>query len=108
MVWEMKHSRLPPSAGTTAVSISFCGDEVMKPHSTSAYPGAINIAICDPGVTQRAKERTPPTVDTYTSWSLTITPARRSSTASTMATRDASTPLTMRRGLGAEVLIVSA
>ena len=34
--------------------------------------------------------------------------ARFSSTASTIATRAASTPFTMRRGLGAVVLIVSA
>jgi len=63
MVWEMAHSRLPRSSETTAVSISFCQDEVMKPHTTSAYGGAINIAICDDGVTQRAKQRESPDVD---------------------------------------------
>ncbi len=63
MVWEMAHSRLPRTSETTAVSIAFCDDEVMKPYTTSHYSGAINITICDPGVTQRAKERTPPDVD---------------------------------------------
>jgi len=63
LVWEMKHSRLPRSSSTMAVSISFCGDEVMKPHTTSAYTGAVNIAICDEGVNQRAEDREPPQVD---------------------------------------------
>jgi hypothetical protein len=62
LVWEMAHSRLPPGSGTTAFTLSFCDDEVMKPHTTSAYPGAVNIAICDPGVFERARERTPPDV----------------------------------------------
>lgn len=63
LVWEMAHSRLPRGSGVTAVSLSFCEDEVMKPPTTSAYPGAINIAVCDEGVTARAIERTPPDVD---------------------------------------------
>ena len=62
LVWEMAHSRLPRDSPTTAVSISFCDDEVMKPHNTSAYSGAINIAVCDPSVTQRAQDREPPDV----------------------------------------------
>ncbi len=62
MVWEMAHSELPRWSETTAVSISFCEDEVMKPHTTSHYDGAINIAICDREVTQRAKQRIPPNV----------------------------------------------
>ncbi len=63
LVWEMKHSRLPRRAETLAVSISFCGDEVMKPHTTSDIPGALNITICDEGVTRRANEREPPNVN---------------------------------------------
>ncbi|MFH1462889.1 MAG: hypothetical protein ABIO70_00680 [Pseudomonadota bacterium] len=62
LVWEMAHSRLPRGSGTTAYTLSFCEDEVMKPTTTSAYAGAVNIALCDPGVTQRARERTPPNV----------------------------------------------
>jgi hypothetical protein len=62
LVWEMRHSRLPPGSGVTAITLAFCGDEVMKPHTTSAIPGAINLTVCDPGVTERARLRTPPEV----------------------------------------------
>ncbi len=59
LVWEMRHSRLPARADTLVASVYFCGDEVMKPHSTSAYPGAINIEICDPALAERAAQREP-------------------------------------------------
>ena len=45
--------------------------------------------------------RTPPTVATYTSWSLSRIPTRLPSTASTIATRLDSSPEVVRRGCGA-------
>ncbi len=52
-------SRLPEGAQTRMYSIYVCGDEVMKPHTTSAYPGATNIEICDEDLAQRARKRKP-------------------------------------------------
>ena len=59
----------------------------------------------DREVGRRFDEPHPPTVETYTSCSPSCrSPARRSSTAMIIATRDGSTPLTTRRGCGAFVL----
>ncbi len=49
--------RLPAGATTRMVSIYVCEDEVMVPHTTSAFPGALNIEICDDGFAQRAEDR---------------------------------------------------
>ncbi len=60
---RMAQSRLPDDAQTRMYSIYVCGDEVMKPHTTSAYPGATNIEICDDELAQRARKRKPYKVD---------------------------------------------
>ena len=59
---EMASSRLPAGALTKMVSIYTCHDEVMKPHTTSRLPGAINIEICDEEFAQRARKRKAPRV----------------------------------------------
>jgi len=56
---QMAESRLPEGAETRMYSIYVCNDEVMKPHTTSAYPGAINIEICDEDLAERARKRKP-------------------------------------------------
>jgi hypothetical protein len=60
---QLAASSLPDDATTTVVSIFVCGDEVMKPHTTSALPGAINIEICDDEFAKRARKRKPHRVD---------------------------------------------
>jgi Palmitoyl protein thioesterase len=59
---EMRQSRLPTEARTRMVSIYTCHDEVMKPHTTSKIPDAINIEICDEAFAERARKRKPPRV----------------------------------------------
>ena len=49
--------RLPDGADTRMYSIYVCEDEVMIPYTTSAFPGALNIEICDEAFAQRARER---------------------------------------------------
>lgn len=51
--------RLPAEASTQMYSVYVCNDEVMKPHTTSAFPGALNIEICDAGFAERSRERQP-------------------------------------------------
>jgi len=63
LMHQMASSRMPEDAETTVVSIFVCNDEVMKPYTTSALPGAINIEICDEAMTQRARKRKAERVD---------------------------------------------
>jgi triacylglycerol lipase len=51
--------QLPAGATTQMYSVYVCEDEVMIPHTTSAFPGALNIEICDEAFAQRARERVP-------------------------------------------------
>ncbi len=55
----MEESRLPEGSKTQMISIYVCGDEVMKPYTTSRLDGALNINICDEGLASRAKARAP-------------------------------------------------
>jgi len=52
---RMKDSRMPAGATTRSYTVHVCGDEVMIPHTTSVYPGALAVEVCDEAMAVEAR-----------------------------------------------------
>ena len=91
---SMETRRTSPDSATSPIARTSGGTGT----SHAADATAIATARSTPGSASRA----PPTVATKTSLSASLSPLARSVTASSMAVRAESRPLTPRRGLGVE------